>query len=126
MRVARAFRRNARSWWPFFAAQPVGWSRGVRRRLDQVLSNAHAAVQELNDRYADPSGRSHASEQGGTNLGSEPTVTQPEAADVSSAIAAEARIDTDIEPDADADLTLPPPTRDERRFGASRGRSAGL
>ncbi|HUQ50789.1 MAG TPA: dynamin family protein, partial [Gammaproteobacteria bacterium] len=62
-RVARAFRRNARSWRPFFAAQPVGWSRGVRRRLDQVLSSAHAAVQELNDRYTDPSGRSQMSGQ---------------------------------------------------------------
>src|SRR3712207_9017014 len=32
-------------------------SRSVRRRLDRVLSDAHAAVQALNDRYADPSGR---------------------------------------------------------------------
>ncbi len=58
-RVARAFNRNTRSSWPFLAARPVGWTRGARKRLDQVLSSAHAAIQELNDRYADPSGRSH-------------------------------------------------------------------
>jgi hypothetical protein len=84
-RVARAFERNARSWWPFFAARPVGWSRSARRRLDQVLSNAHAAIQELNDRYADPSGRGRTSAQGLTDEAPEPAVTETDAAHRSSA-----------------------------------------
>lgn len=86
-RTARAFRRNARSWWPFLAARPVGWTRGARRRLERVLSSAHAAVQDLNDRYADPSGRSrvNAESQAGANV--DPAAAATDAARRSSAAA---------------------------------------
>jgi hypothetical protein len=79
-RIAHAFERNTRSWWPFFAARPVGWGRSARRRLDQALSNAHAAIQELNDRYADPSGRGRTSAQALPDAASEPAVAETEAA----------------------------------------------
>ncbi len=55
--VARAFEMNVRSWWPFFFTSPRGWNPWSRRKLDQVLSESHRAVKELNDRYTDPSGR---------------------------------------------------------------------
>jgi hypothetical protein len=113
-RAARAFARNATSWWPFFAVRPVGWSRSMRRRLDQVLSNAHAAIQELNDRYADPSGRSQMSGQGLTDAAPESVVTQSDAADPPTFVL-----------DTDADAAMPSPARDERRFTVTRGRSAG-
>ena len=112
-RVARAFERNTQSWWPFFAARPVGWTRSVRRRLDQVLSNAHAAIQELNDRYADPSGRS--SGQPPPEAAAEPALTDTDAA--------QRQRDADV--DTDDDAATPPATRDERRFTVTHGRSAG-
>ncbi len=56
-RTARAFERNVASFWPFVFARPRGWTRGVRRRLDAVLDEAHRTIQQLNDRYTDPSGR---------------------------------------------------------------------
>src|SRR5690606_20764274 len=55
-RVAQAFWRNVRSWWPMLAGRPAGWGSGARRRLDRILSDAHSAIQKLNDRYTDPSG----------------------------------------------------------------------
>jgi hypothetical protein len=79
-RIARAFKRNARSWWPFVAARPVGWTRGTRKRLDRVLSSAHAALQDLNDRYADPSGRSRANGEDLTGAAVEPAVSDEDAA----------------------------------------------
>lgn len=56
--VARAFETNMRSWWPFFVTRPRGWSPWTRRKLDAVLSDAHRAIRDLNDRFTDPSGRS--------------------------------------------------------------------
>jgi hypothetical protein len=79
-RVARAFKRNTRSWWPFLAARPVGWTRGTRKRLDRVLSSAHAAMQELNDRYADPSGRSRPNGASSTGTAVQPAVTETDVA----------------------------------------------
>jgi hypothetical protein len=54
--VAQAFMRSARAWRPFFYSRPAGWGPGARRRLDAVLAAAARSVQELNDRYTDPSG----------------------------------------------------------------------
>jgi hypothetical protein len=54
--VADAFDRNVRSFWPFVFANPRGWGIWARRRLDAILNDAYAAVQQLNDRYTDPSG----------------------------------------------------------------------
>ena len=145
--VARAFRRNARSWWPVLAARPVGWTRSARKRLDRVLSSAHAAIQELNDRYADPSGRSRADGKTVAGAAVDPAVTDtravPDAAAVSDADPAEQapsfaadagvekRTDVDADPhtathaDADADAetptTMPPPPRGDRRVTASHG-----
>ena len=54
--VADAFDRNVRSFWPFVFSTPLGWGMWARRRLDSILNEAYAAVQQLNDRYTDPSG----------------------------------------------------------------------
>src|SRR5690606_833416 len=54
--VADAFERNVRSLWPFVFSNPRGWGMWARRRLDAILNDAYAAVQQLNDRYTDPSG----------------------------------------------------------------------
>lgn len=54
--AAAAFEKNVRSWWPFFLARPLGWGVLARRRIDTVLREADKAIQELNDRYTNPSG----------------------------------------------------------------------
>ncbi|HEY8519430.1 MAG TPA: dynamin family protein [Gammaproteobacteria bacterium] len=59
-RVANAFEKNLRSWRPYFFTRPRGWTAGTRKRLNAVLDEAHAAIQRLNDRYTDPSGRREA------------------------------------------------------------------
>ncbi|HEX6997801.1 MAG TPA: dynamin family protein [Gammaproteobacteria bacterium] len=56
-RVARAFEKNLRAWRPYLFTRPRGWTAGTRKRLNAVLDEAHAAIQRLNDRYTDPSGR---------------------------------------------------------------------
>jgi hypothetical protein len=58
--VVTAFERNVSSWRPFFFSAPRGWGVTARRRVAAVLGAAHAAIQTLNDRYTDPSGRSAA------------------------------------------------------------------
>jgi hypothetical protein len=124
-RVARAFKRNARAWWPFLAKRPVGWTRGARKRLDRVLSSAHAAIQELNDRYADPSGRSRQDEASpaaaaasavpATAASPVPAAPELEDADAQAAATLDADRDTEI------DATVPPLPRDERGFTVSHG-----
>ena len=54
--VVRAFRRNATIWRPLVGRDPVGLGRSVRRRLARVLNDADRYVQDLNNRFADPSG----------------------------------------------------------------------
>lgn len=55
--VLRGFRHNLAAWWHSLASpHPRGWSRGRRKRLKEVLVEADALVQSLNDRYARPSG----------------------------------------------------------------------
>ena len=55
--VLRGFRHNLAACWHSLASPyPRGWSRGRRKRLKEVLVEADALVQSLNDRYARPSG----------------------------------------------------------------------
>lgn len=131
--VARAFERNTRSWWPFLAARPVGWTRGARKRLDRVLSSAHAAIQELNDRYADPSGRGRADGEKLAGTEVDAALAEARAAERASQAAADADVDTkrgidgdagsgaDTNADVDTGMAAPPPRGDGRRVTASRG-----
>ena len=54
--LSAAFRINTKPWRSIFSRHPVGWSRRSRRRIQQVLEDADRYVQELNDRFANPSG----------------------------------------------------------------------
>ena len=54
--VANAFAHNVTAWRPVLIDRPVGWGPLTARRLDSILSDADRTIQELNDRYADPSG----------------------------------------------------------------------
>ncbi|QEP44968.1 dynamin family protein [Ectothiorhodospiraceae bacterium BW-2] len=50
------FMRSSASWRSVFQKIPCGWGRGVKRRLDTIISDTDRYVQMLNDRYANPSG----------------------------------------------------------------------
>jgi hypothetical protein len=54
--AARAFRRGTQLWRPLIGSDPPGYGRMARRRLSRVLNEADRYVQDLNNRFADPSG----------------------------------------------------------------------
>jgi GTPase Era involved in 16S rRNA processing len=54
--VLRAFERNVRAWRAAWSSRPVGWRRGTRQRLAQVLMTADQLIQRLNDQFTHPSG----------------------------------------------------------------------
>ena len=51
-----AFRANTKPWRSIFSRRPVGWNRRSRRRIQQALEDADRYVQDLNDRFTNPSG----------------------------------------------------------------------
>jgi hypothetical protein len=55
--LSRAFLRNSRLWRSIFDPDPVGWTRGHRRKLAEIIRSANQLVQTLNDRFTDPSGK---------------------------------------------------------------------
>ena len=54
--LREAFQLNTRPWRSIFSRQPAGWGRRSRRRIQQALEDADRYVQDLNDRFTDPSG----------------------------------------------------------------------
>lgn len=54
--LGRAFLRNTRPWRSIFATTPAGWGRRTRRLVQKVLEDADRYVQDLNDRFTNPSG----------------------------------------------------------------------
>ena len=56
--LARAFDHGTAAWRTMWIAAPAGWGGGARRKVASVLEETGRYVQRLNDRFADPSGRS--------------------------------------------------------------------
>jgi hypothetical protein len=54
--VAAAFLKSTRPWRSLFRTEPVGWGRGTRRALGEVVEDTDTYVQTLNDRFTNPSG----------------------------------------------------------------------
>ena len=54
--LPQAFLKSTRAWRSIFLRQPAGWGPRTRRRVSEVQSEANAYVQDLNDRFTDPSG----------------------------------------------------------------------
>jgi len=54
--LSSAFRANTKPWHSIFSRRPVGWNRRSRKRIQKVLEAADRYVQDLNDRFTDPSG----------------------------------------------------------------------
>ncbi len=57
LNLVHAFRTNTRSWRNLWRQQPVGWRKKHQRQVSTVLEQTDRFVQELNDRFANPSGR---------------------------------------------------------------------
>jgi hypothetical protein len=51
-----AFLLNTKPWRSIFSRHPAGWSWRNRRRIQQALEDADRYVQDLNDRFTNPSG----------------------------------------------------------------------
>jgi GTPase SAR1 family protein len=54
--ITRAFKKNTRFWRSIFHKRPVGWGPQARRHLKEVLTEANYYVQELNNKFTNPSG----------------------------------------------------------------------
>lgn len=54
--LKEAFRANTKAWRSIFSRNPVGWGRRSRRYIQKVLEDADRYVQDLNDRFTNPSG----------------------------------------------------------------------
>jgi len=54
--LRRAFIANTRFWRSIFRQRPAGWTRRSRRSIQKALEDADRYVQDLNDRFTDPSG----------------------------------------------------------------------
>lgn len=54
---AQAFSKNTSLWHSVFHKRPVGWSQRAQRRLKAVLIEANRYVQDLNDKFTNPSGK---------------------------------------------------------------------
>ncbi|HIJ83022.1 MAG: hypothetical protein HW380_2139 [Magnetococcales bacterium] len=55
--LTRGFTFNTRPLRPMFLTQPSGWGGTVKRRLQKVLKETDRYVQNLNDQFANPSGK---------------------------------------------------------------------
>lgn len=53
----RAFRKNTSLWHSVFHKRPVGWGKRTQQRLKEVLIETNRYVQDLNDKFTNPSGK---------------------------------------------------------------------
>ena len=58
--LGRAFAHGTSTWRTMWIAAPAGWGGAAKRKVADVLEETGRYVQRLNDRFADPSGRSQA------------------------------------------------------------------
>ncbi len=54
--LVAAFRRNTRVWRSIFSRHPAGWGRRAQRKITKVIAATDSYVQDLNDRFTNPSG----------------------------------------------------------------------
>jgi hypothetical protein len=54
--LINAFNRNTKPWRSIFSIKPVGWGRRSRKALANILAAVDEYVQQLNDRFTNPSG----------------------------------------------------------------------
>jgi hypothetical protein len=52
-----AFRKNTSIWHSILHKRPIGWGKRAQQRLKEVLIEANRYVQDLNDKFTNPSGK---------------------------------------------------------------------
>jgi GTPase SAR1 family protein len=57
LNLKRAFQKSTGTFRSIFRSDPVGWGKRDRRQLRNIRETVANHIQELNDRYADPSGK---------------------------------------------------------------------
>ena len=77
-----AFKRNTAWWRPMLIQRTsAGWRRGTRRLLARIINQADAYVQELNDRFTNPSGAAHTGADEATDTSEKSVDTQAQTPD---------------------------------------------
>ena len=89
--LKRAFRKSTRAWRSVFRRDPAGWNKRNRKRIQSAYGDADYHVEELNDRFTNPSG--------GAQMAPEPAV----AASNDSAPQTEAGAERNEHPDGEAE-----------------------
>lgn len=89
--LVNAFARNTKPWRSIFSVKPVGWGRRSRKALASILTAVDEYVQQLNDRFTNPSGSIK-------SLGDDPVAMAP-AVESTSTEVVEHTADTTTEPD---------------------------
>ena len=56
---ANAWQKNTRWWRSIFVTKPAGWGPRTQQALKEILTDANAYVQELNNTFTNPSGTDH-------------------------------------------------------------------
>jgi hypothetical protein len=56
--LTKAFLKNTRLWRSVFSPNPAGWNKRIRTQLLTIVADADRYTQQLNDRFANPSGES--------------------------------------------------------------------
>ncbi|WP_456405076.1 dynamin family protein [Thiolapillus sp.] len=60
--LVNAFRKSTRPWRSLLSKKPAGWGRKTRRLLSSIITQADDYIQQLNDRFTNPSGDQAAAE----------------------------------------------------------------
>ncbi|WP_294041261.1 dynamin family protein [Thiolapillus sp.] len=89
--LVSAFAKSTRPWRSLLSKKPAGWTRGTRRRLSAIITQADEFVQQLNDRFTNPSGTK--AETGVEAPVTEAEATLAETAAVEEAHASDAKTD---------------------------------
>ena len=71
--IARAFEHGTSAWRTMWLGAPAGWGSGAKQKIANVLEDTGRYVQRLNDRFADPSGRSRGGPDAGAGAGPAPS-----------------------------------------------------
>ncbi len=78
--LSAAFLTNTKPWRSIFSRNPAGWTRRSRKRIQRALEDADRYVQDLNDRFTNPSGTPAIEVEKAMNVGDDSAFEQPPAA----------------------------------------------
>lgn len=107
--LIKAFNRNTKPWRSIFSIKPVGWGRRSKKALAGILTAVDEYIQQLNDRFTNPSGNitplgedpEPAADTPAVDTTAEPIGDTPAADTTTESVADTPAADTAIEADAE-------------------------